>query len=164
MPSTILKITGWALALATLSACMGGSSQTASLATSQSAMSAVMRAGQTQPSEKDMAMSCKAIDAELTGLYAQFEEINKAERARERKAGLTSGLLSAGISFAGISALGNAGSVQAMQNIGTATSVASTAASASQGAGGPNAQTLNKATAIQERSAVLERAKLAKGC
>ena len=79
-----------------------------------------------------MAMSCKAIDAELTGLYAQFEEINKAERARERKAGLTSGLLSAGISFAGISALGNAGSVQAMQNIGTATSVASTAASASK--------------------------------
>lgn len=159
----LAMLTGLLSAMA-LSACMGTTSQTTSSVTSQSAMSSVLRASQTEPTSRDLAMTCKQIDSELGTVYAKFEQINKAERAREKKTGLTSGLLNAGISLIGAGAITDAGSAGAIGNIGTATTLAGSAANASVGSGGPDAKAYNQALALQERAAVLERAKIAKGC
>jgi hypothetical protein len=145
-------------------ACTEQVSQTSANVLGLNSIASVQRAAQATPTEKDLAMSCAQIDAELKTLYARTEEINKAERARERKAGLTQGLLDAGLSVVGASAIANAGSAQAISNVGTATALAGSASSAAVGSGGPNQKAYNQALALAERSSVLERAKVEKGC
>ncbi|ATG41717.1 hypothetical protein [Phaeobacter piscinae] len=147
-----------------LAGCMGNTSQTSANIMGLQSMAGVQRAAQAQPSEKDLAMSCSEVKEELGTLYARSEAINKAERKRERKANLTGGLMEAGLSVLGAGAIANAGSAQSISNVGTATAVAGTAASGVRGSGGPDAQTYNTALAIAERSALLERVKLANGC
>jgi len=146
-----------------LTGCMGGVSQTSANVMGMQSIAGMQRAAQAQPSEQDLTLSCAQVQSELNGLYARMEAINKAERARERKANLRGGLLDAGLSVVGAGAIANAGSAQSISNIGTATTVASTAANATRGSG-PNAQTYNEAMAIAERSSILERVKVSKGC
>ena len=153
-----------AAGLMALAGCMSNVSQTSANIMGLQSVAGVQRAAQAQPAEKDLAMSCKEVEGELGTLYARMDGINKAERKRERKANLTGGLLNAGISVLGAGAITNAGSAQSISNIGTATTVAGTAASAASGSNGPNAQAYNEGLAIAERSAVLERVKLSKGC
>lgn len=139
-----------------LTGCMGGVSQTSANVMGMQSIAGMQRAAQAQPSEQDLTLSCAQVQSELNGLYARMEAINKAERARERKANLRGGLLDAGLSVVGAGAIANAGSAQSISNIGTATTVAGTAANATRGSG-PNAQTYNEAMAIAERSSILER-------
>ncbi len=146
-----------------LTGCMGRVSQTSASVMGMQSIAGMQRAAQAQPSEQDLTLSCAQVQSELNGLYARMEAINKAERARERKANLRGGLLDAGLSVVGAGAIANAGSAQSISNIGTATTVAGTAANATRGSG-PNAQTYNEAMAIAERSSILERVKLSKGC
>lgn len=147
----------------TLSGCMGGVSQTSANVMGMQSIAGVQRSAQAQPTEKDLALSCSQVQSELNRIYARMEEVNKSERARERQANLTGGLLDAGLSVVGAGAIANAGSAQAISNIGTATTAAGAAASTTRGSG-PSAQTYNEAMAMAERSSVLERVKLAKGC
>ncbi|WP_156916739.1 MULTISPECIES: hypothetical protein [Leisingera] len=147
-----------------LAGCMGNTSQTSANIMGLQSMTGVQRAAQTQPSEQDLAMSCGEAQTELGTLYARSDAINQAERKQERKASLTGGLIEAGLSVIGAGAIADAGSAQAISNVGMATVVAGTAASGVRGSGGPDAQTYNEALAIAERSALLERVKLANDC
>ncbi|QEP30419.1 hypothetical protein [Pukyongiella litopenaei] len=159
-----IKTTAAALgACLILSACFGGGSQTTTNVTAMNGLSSVASASARQPTKADLGQSCAALDAELTTLYAQAGEIDRAERARSRRAGLTLGLLDAGLSVAGAGALTKAGSVQAIRNVGTATALAGSATAATGGAS-VDPQAYNRMLAISERAAVLERAKVAKGC
>ena len=153
------------LAVCGLSACMGNpSTQATSAIMGHSAISGVVNASRSAPSEADLAMSCPAIDQQLGRIYAETEEINRVERVRERKAGLLRGTLNAGASVIGAGAIASAGSAEAIANTGTAITVAGAAANAAVGHTGPDAQTLNRGMALQERAAVLERTKVKKGC
>lgn len=147
-----------------LAACADNISQTSASVMGMQSIAGVQRAAQAQPADTDLAMSCSQVQSELTTLYARMDEINKAQRARERKANLTGGLLEAGLSIAGAGAIANAGSAQEISNIGTAATVAGTAAGAATGSSGPSAQTYNEVMAVAERSSVLERVKVSKGC
>ena len=147
-----------------LGACSTGTSQVSSMTSAMSAFGGVANASTARPTKQDLAKSCSTINAELQGLYAQMEKINAAERSRERQQSLTNGLMNAGLSVVGAGAMMNAGSAQALSNIGAATNVAGTAASSAIGGSGPDQQTVNQATAIAQKSARLERAKLEKGC
>ena len=146
------------------SGCMGSSSGLSSQVAAMQGIAGVQRSAQATATKEDLAMSCPQIDAELKRHYARMEQINKAERARERQANLTGGLLDAGLSVVGAGAIANAGSAQTIRNVGTATTVAGSAASAATASAGPDAQTYNEALAISERSALLGRVKLQKGC
>lgn len=147
-----------------VSACTDQISQTSANVVGLNSIASVQRAAQTQPTAQDMALSCAQINSELNSLYAKSEEINKAERARERKAGLTQGLLDAGLSVVGAGAIANAGSAQAISNVGTATALAGSAGATAIGSSGPDQQAYNQVLAMAERSSVLERTKVAKGC
>ncbi|MES0864809.1 hypothetical protein ABLN87_20860 [Ruegeria sp. SCPT10] len=151
------------IASATLTACSDSMTQTSANIMGMQSIAGVQRASNTEPSSADLAMSCGQINSELSSLYAEIETINKAERARERKANLTGGLLDAGLSVVGAGALANAGSAQAISNVGTATAVAG-AATDGLTASGPDAGTFNRQFALVERTSVLERTKVAKGC
>lgn len=159
-----LKLVASISAIAVLSACMGNTTQTSASIMGMQSIAGVQRAAQAQPTETDLAMNCSQVNGELKSLYARSEEINKAEQARASKANLTSGLLDAGFSVLGAGAIANAGSAQAIANIGTATAAAGTVSSSVRGSSGPDAQAFNEAMAIAERSALLERVKLSKGC
>lgn len=114
-------------------------------------------------SESDLALSCEKIDQDLTKLYARYEELEAAERSRQQKAGLLNGALSVGVGILGGTALASAGSVEAINNVGVATSVAGSAVDALTDTG-LDQQSLNKTTAVAERTAILERVKIEKGC
>lgn len=146
-----------------LAGCGDAVSRTSANIVGVQSVAGVHRAANSEPSKADLAMSCSQIDGELSSIYAQMDQINKAERAKERKANLTGGLLDAGLSVVGAGAIANAGSAQAISNVGTATTLAGAAVNGA-GAPGTDVGTYNKALAIAERSSVLERAKVAKGC
>ncbi|WP_171182272.1 hypothetical protein [Ruegeria sp. HKCCD8929] len=164
MQVTVKLIPALMSATLILSACSGGTSQTSANVLGLQSISGVQRAALAAPSEKELAMNCAQIEAELARHYARMEEINRAERARERQTNLTGGLVDAGLSVLGAGAIANAGSAQGIRNVGTATNLVGTAAQSATRGSGPNAQTYNEALAISERSAVLERVKLDKGC
>ncbi|MGB1216175.1 MAG: hypothetical protein ACPG4X_22640, partial [Pikeienuella sp.] len=82
---------------------------------------------------------------------------------RQRRAGLGAGLLNAGISVLGGSAIANAGSADAIRNAGVATDLARGAANAST-ANSPDLQSVNSSTALAGRAAQLERTKVQMGC
>lgn len=159
-----IKYIATAACITALTGCVSNVSQTSANIMGLQSIAGVQRAAQAQPTEKDLALSCKEVESELGTLYARSEEINKAERKRERKANLTGGLMEAGLSVLGAGAIASAGSVQSISNASTATALAGTAANGVRGSGGPDAQTYNEALAIAERSALLERVKLANGC
>lgn len=146
-----------------LSGCMSDVSQTSTNVMGIQSIAGVQRAAQTQPTQQDLARSCSDVQKELDQLYARSEAINKAETARQRKTNLTNGLLNAGLSVVGADAIASAGSAQAISNVGTATTLAGAAVNSS-GASGPTSQTYTQAMALAERSALLERVKLSKGC
>lgn len=165
MKSTLKQhLIGPALAACALFAVAGCMSDVSQHMMARQSMTDLQRAAHAEPSEQDLAMSCPAIDTELSTLYARLETINKGERARQRKASLTSGLLDAGLSMAAGSAMAHAGSAEGLRQVGAATSVASTAADVATSGSGPTARTYNEGMAITERSALLERVKLSKGC
>lgn len=144
-----------------LSACVGGTTSQAVVA--NSALGGTIGATQTPVSETDLARSCADIDAELANVYARFEQIQAAEQQRQRRAGIGAGLLNAGISVLGGSAIANAGSADAIRTAGAATDLARGAANASS-ATSPDLQTVNSSTALAGRAAQLERTKVQKGC
>ena len=161
---TYLKPTltaGLAMTLLTgLSGCIGGGGNGAMLA-SQSLSSL---AGANQPvSDADLAKSCEELDADLTRFYARIEELNKAEKARQRKAGLLDGALQIGIGALAGNALTGAGSVDEINNIKTATAAATTAVDVAS-IGGADEKSWNQANALIARTTTLERAKLQKSC
>lgn len=147
-----------------LAGCFGSTSQLSSMTGATSAFAGVVDASATQPTATDLSKSCAALKTDLDVTYARIEEINKAERARETRQNLASGALNTGLSLLGAGAIANAGSAQAISNIGTATSLAGTAANSAVGAGGPDQKTINQATALAQKSARLEKARVEKGC
>ena len=147
----------------TLTGCMG-SSQTRSNATALSGLATIQRASDSQPTQTDLAMSCREIDGELNRLYARSEELERTARAQERKGALARGAVSTGLAALTFGGITNAGSVSEIQNVHTASTVANTAASATMGNSGPDARTTNETLAIFERTSLLERTKLQKGC
>lgn len=144
-----------------LSACVGGGTSQAIVA--NSAFGGALAAAQTPVSETDLARSCSDINAELRNIYARVEQVNAEEEKRQRRAGLTNGLLNTGITILGGSAIAGAGSAGAIRNAGVATDVARGAANASS-ATGPDLQTVNSQSALAGRAAQLERTKAQKGC
>ena len=147
-----------------LSGCMGTTSQTSANATALNSIATVQRTANTQPTQAELGKSCSEINAELNRLYARNAELEKAARAQERKGALGRGLLNAGIAAATLGGMTNAGSVDQIKTVSTAATVARTGADAAMGTSGPDARTTSETLAIFERTSLLERAKLSKGC
>ena len=152
-----------ATAAMALSGCMG-TSQTSSHAAAMSGMAVVQRAADSQPTQTDLAKSCAQIEAELSRLYARSAELERAARAEERKTSLARGAVNTGLAALTMSGLTGAGSVSEIRNVQTASTVAGTVANSTMGSSGPDARTTNETMAVFERTSLLERTKLQKGC
>ena len=147
-----------------LSGCMGSSSQTGAHGTALNSMSMVNRAANSEPSQSDLNKSCSEIDAELARLYARNEELERAAKAEQRKGALARGAVNAGLSALTYKGITNAGSASGIRKVGTASSLAGGVANVTMGGSGPDAKTMNQSMAIYERTSLLERTKLSKGC
>lgn len=144
-----------------LSACVGGGTSQAIVA--NSAIGGTLGAAQAPVTEIDVARSCADLNSELSGIYARFEQMQAEEQKRQRRSGFGNGLLNAGISVLGGSAIASAGSADAIRTAGVATDLARGAANAST-ANSPDLQSVNSQTALAGRAAQLERTKVQKGC
>jgi len=151
--------------VAVLSACDGGQSQTLGASQSLSALAGVQRAAQSQPTDADLALSCSAMASELNTIYAKLSEIDRNQRAVQRQRNIQNGMINTGISILGAGAIANAGSVTGIRNASTAVGAAGMVANGARSNGSPeDGRALNQALALQERAALLERAKVSKGC
>lgn len=158
--ASVLVISALALA-----ACDSGQSQVLGASQSLNAIAGVQRAAQSQPSDTDLALSCGAIASELNTIYVRLSEIDKQQRAVQRKRNIQNGMISTGISILGAGAIANAGSVNGIRNASTAVGAAGAVANGTRSNGSPeDGRALNEALALQERAATLERAKVGKGC
>ena len=149
-----------------LSGCFTGGGGTATeMVAATTAIRGVTQAVE-PPSETDYKLSCNELNMRTGNLYARYAELEKEQKARQRKKNITNGLINTGITVAGIAGMGNAGTLNGVRNVGIATGVARTGLSgvASAETNTQQLKDVTNATLIAQRVNQLERVKMEKGC
>ena len=154
-----------ASAVLLLGGCVSGGGTATDMVTATTAIRGVTQATE-PPSTEDYELSCGDVSDRLSNLYGRYEELEREQRARQRRASLVEGAVGMGVGVLGGSALANAGSATAVRNVGLATNYGGGALSslARQESSTQQLKEVNDAMLIAQRAAQLERVKFDKGC
>lgn len=154
---------GLALCAFTFSACMPGGTPT-QMATAMAGFSGVTQVGG-PPSQADLALSCKDVNARLANLYGRYQVLEAEQKAKQRQTAMVDGALGLGLGILGTGMATNAGSVSAIRTAQTVTTVGGGAISLARAESSAiSLKEVNDTTAIATRTAQLEKVKLEKGC
>ena len=154
---------GLALCAYALSGCMSGGTPT-QMATAMAGFSGVTRVGGA-PSQADLALSCKDVNARLSNLYGRYQVLEAEQKAKQRQTAMVDGALDLGLGILGTGMATNAGSLTAIRNAQMAMTVGGGAISLARAeTSAVSLKGVNDSTAIATRTAQLEKVKLEKGC
>lgn len=115
--------------------------------------------------DTDLARSCAELTTMAGTLYARHEEIVTEANRKQSQNRVMGGLVSTGLSIIGGNAMLNAGSLSGMRAAQGATVAAQTLSDGALLSANPTSlKDINDVTAITNRTAQIERAKIQKGC